>query len=111
MQLVSKMRYQSAQFLAYFDGLWQELAQQANKVAAYLSQRMSEIEGVKIFNKTEVNIVMASVPKHFLQKFAEDKAVEQPFVVWDKESNIIRLVTSFDSSKDEVDSFIDRSVS
>ena len=63
MQLASKMRFVSAQFLALLDDdLWLRSAGHANAMAARLRSAVEDIEGVTITQATEANAVFAIFP-------------------------------------------------
>jgi threonine aldolase len=98
LHLASKMRYLSAQFLAYFENdLWLSLATHANEMALQLSKKLSPI--VKISHPVDANMVFVQWPKELNQKLSE----EFLFYVWDESSNEVRLVCSFDTTVSEVD--------
>ncbi|MEZ0537743.1 low specificity L-threonine aldolase [Caldicellulosiruptoraceae bacterium PP1] len=104
MQLHSKMRYISAQFEALLaDNLWFENAKHANNMAKYLESKLKEIEGIIITQKVEANAVFAIFPKNIIPKLQE----KYFFYVWDEEKNEVRLMTSFDTTKEDIDGFID----
>lgn len=102
LQLVSKMRFLSAQFIPYLkDNIWYECAKNANDIAKYLEEELLKIN-IKVTNQVSGNTVFAILPKEVitpLQEFCH-------FYIWNENLNEIRLVTSFDSTKEDVDSFI-----
>ena len=102
LQLVSKMRFLSAQFIPYLkDNIWYECAKNANDIAKYLEEELLKIN-IKVTNQVLGNTVFAILPKEVitpLQEFCH-------FYIWNENLNEIRLVTSFDSTKEDVDSFI-----
>lgn len=54
MQLASKMRYISAQYIAYFrDDLWKRNASHANAMAGILAEKMSDVPGIRITQKVQ----------------------------------------------------------
>jgi threonine aldolase len=102
MQLASKMRFLSAQFLALLeDGLWMENARAANLAASILTEMVSEIECVEISRPVETNHVFARLPK----KMIEELRLECFFYVWDKSRNEVRWVTSFDHNREDIEDF------
>ncbi|WP_423127461.1 threonine aldolase family protein [Gaoshiqia sp. Z1-71] len=104
MQLFSKMRFVSAQFLAYFEqDLWKRNASHANEMAKLLENEVSKLDGVKITQKTEANGVFAILPKDIIPKLQE----EYFFYVWDESSSEVRWMTSFDTTKEDISGFID----
>ncbi len=103
MQLYSKMRYVSAQFLEYLsDDLWYKNAKKANEAAKLLEKRVSEIKGVRILYPVEANEIFAILPKR-----AIEKALKQSyFYVIDEKKGVVRWVTSFNTTKKDVDEFV-----
>ena len=102
MQLTSKMRFVAAQLEALLGGdLWRRNAFHANAMAARLAAGIDDIEAVKIVMPVESNAVFAQVPEESvapLQSFS-------PFVVWRSAQSIVRWMTSFDTTEEEVDAF------
>lgn len=102
LQLVSKMRFLSAQFIPYLrDNIWYECAKNANDIAKYLEKELNKI-GVQTTNEVLGNTVFAILPKEViipLQNFCH-------FYIWNEDLNEIRLVTSFDSTQEDVDNFV-----
>ena len=63
MQLASKMRFMSAQFIALLEGdLWLRSAAHANAMAARLRPAVDAIDGVRAHPETESNGVFAILP-------------------------------------------------
>ncbi|WP_461206182.1 threonine aldolase family protein [Clostridium sp. DL1XJH146] len=103
MQLVSKMRFISAQFIAYLeDDLWKANAKQANDMAKLLEENLKKFEEVKLEAKVETNMIFAYFPKEWIEPLQE----KYPFYVINPGINMVRLVTSFDTKKEEVEEFI-----
>jgi threonine aldolase len=102
MQLFSKMRFVSAQFLAYFtDELWRKSAQHANKMAKMLEQKVSDIPGVTITQKVEANGVFAIVPKEIIKPLQEKFF----FYIGNDKTSEVRWMTSFDTTEEEITEF------
>ncbi len=102
-QHISKQRYLSAQMLAYLeDDLWLENAKIANDMAKYLASELEKIENIKISRKTEVNAVFAIMPKELVAKLHKDYY----FYIFTPEIDEVRLMCSFATSKEDIDSFI-----
>jgi threonine aldolase len=103
MQLLSKMRFISAQFEAYLtDDLWLKNAKHANEMAQVLAKEIAKIPQIRITQKVEANVVFAIVPKEAVpviqQKFH--------FYLWNPEISEVRWMTSFDTSKRDVKNFV-----
>ena len=99
MQLASKMRYLSCQFIPYLrDGLWRDNARCANQTAMYLkSQLETRIPGVDLPYPTQANEVFARIPdpwRETLQKRAK---------AYNWEGNLLRFVCSYDTTEHDVD--------
>ena len=102
-QLYSKMRFISAQFLAYFENeRWKKNAGHANKMAQLLALELSKIEHVKFSHKTEANGVFISIPAETIPELRE----HHHFYEWDS-TPTIRLVTSFDTTESDVNNFVE----
>jgi len=104
-QLYSKMRYLSAQYIAYFqDNLWLKNATHANAMAAYLAGQIRNLQGVHFTQNVEVNSLYLILPQEVIRKMLEHYF----FYMWDENTNEIRLVCSWDTTKPEVDAFVER---
>jgi len=103
MQLFSKMRFISAQFLAYFEGeLWKQNAEHANKMALLLEQEVAKVEGVTLTQKTQANGVFAIIPANIISKLQE----QYFFYTWDELRSEVRWMTSFDTTEDDIYGFV-----
>lgn len=102
-QLASKLRYMSAQFLPYLENnLWLENARHANKCALKLAEAMSKFDEIKFTQKIESNQLFFILPADVLAKLQE----KYFFYVWNNARNEARLVTSWDTTDEDIDSFI-----
>ncbi len=98
MQLLSKMRFLSSQFIAFFENdLWLRNAHTANKMARFLGDKLAAIPDVEILYPIESNEVFLQVPKE-VTKLAD----KWGFYTWDQDQNVIRLVTSFDTTESDI---------
>ncbi|XPV75452.1 MAG: threonine aldolase family protein [Desulfovibrio sp.] len=103
MQLVSKMRFVSAQFHRYLsDDMWRDNANAANNAAKYLADKVQSIPEVTITRPVQTNAVFAYIPEHAIKPLQADF----PFYVWNEDSNELRWMTSFDTTEEEIDSFV-----
>ncbi|WP_159518191.1 threonine aldolase family protein [Sunxiuqinia indica] len=103
MQLFSKMRFVSAQFLAYFENeLWKKNAQHANKMAKLLEQKVLKTGKIKLTQKTEANGVFAILPKEVIPKLQE----KYFFYIWDQSTSEVRWMTSFDTTEEDINGFV-----
>lgn len=103
MQLSSKMRFISAQFLALLeDELWKKNAEAANAAAALLRERIAGIEGVELTKPVETNHVFARLDAKAIGRLRKDYF----FYVWNPQHNEVRWVTSFDHTPDDIEQFV-----
>ena len=101
--LPSKMRYISAQFEALLSGeLWHDNAAHANRMAQLLAQELGRIPHLKITQKVEANGVFAVVPKKYIAKLQK----KYFFYVWDEQTSEVRLMTSFDTTEEDIADFV-----
>jgi len=103
MQLGSKMRFMAAQFSALLeDKLWQRSAQHANDMAARLAAAVSGLPGVTVRYPVQSNAVFAVLSKERIKALQRDWT----FYIWNEEEATVRWMTAFDTSEDDVDSFV-----
>ena len=97
-QVASKMRFQSVQLLAYLsDGLWLRLAKNANRAMQRLAHGLSEL-GFEFLVTPEVNMAFVKVPEGLA-----DSLEHQGVLFYRTAPGIIRLVTSFQTTEENVD--------
>jgi threonine aldolase len=100
-QLFSKMRFVSAQFLAYFENdLWKQNAQHSNNMAKILAEKVSAL-GVKITQKVEANGVFAIIDDGVRDKLQK----EYFFYPWDENKHEVRWMTAFDTTHNDIEGF------
>ena len=103
MQLASKMRFMSAQFIALLEGeLWLRSASHANAMASRLRAGVEAIPGVELTQKTESNGVFAVLPAGVADRLRKSFR----FYDWNEAAREVRWMCSFDTTEDDVDSFI-----
>ena len=103
MQLMSKMRFLAVQFTAYLkDDLWRKNALKANEMGEYLISELSKIEGVELVEGLKTNMVFAKFPDKAVKYLQEEYQLH----LLDADSGLMRLVTSFDTTKEDVDKLI-----
>lgn len=103
MQLLSKMRFVSCQFIPYIEEeVWKECASKANDMGSYLKEELRKCKSVKVQEGFKTNMIFANFDKKIIDKLQE----EFGFYIIDEEANLVRLVTSFDTEKEDVDKFI-----
>ncbi|MBW8331871.1 MAG: low specificity L-threonine aldolase [Prolixibacteraceae bacterium] len=102
MQLFSKMRFVSAQFLAYFQNeLWKRNATHSNKMAKLLEQEVLKIPAIKLTQDVEANGVFAIVPPEIIPLLQE----KYFFYMWDEHRSEVRWMTSFDTEEEDIYQF------
>ena len=102
MQLASKMRYISAQYLAYFrNELWKECASNSNSMAALLADRLKEFKQITITQKVQSNGVFVIMD----EKVAKRMQSQYFFYPWDEKRSEYRLMTSWDTEKEDIENF------
>lgn len=103
MQLASKMRFMSAQFIALLEGdLWLRSASHANAMATRLRAGVESIPGVELSQRTESNGVFAVLPAGVADRLRKSFR----FYDWNEANREVRWMCSFDTTEDDVDSFI-----
>jgi threonine aldolase len=103
MQLASKMRYIAAQFIALLEGeLWKNNANQANEMANYLAQGLLRYPQVKFTQTVETNGLWVMLP----QEMAEKLQQQSFFYPWNPANNEYRIMTAFDTTKEDIDAFL-----
>ena len=102
MQLASKMRFMSAQFIALLEGgLWLRSASHANAMAARLRAAVDTIDGVQPTQKTESNGVFAILP----DGVADRLRTSFRFYDWNEAAREVRWMCSFDTTEEDIDAF------
>lgn len=105
MQLCSKMRFVAVQFEALLAAdLWHRNASHANQMAARLAAAVGNVDGVEVVMPVETNAVFAKMQPALVTEL-QACAV---FAVWDSAQSIVRWMTSFETTADEVDRFAGR---
>jgi len=105
MQLASKMRFIAAQYIAYLnEDLWKVCAKHANTMALELEKRIRTVEGVTITQKVESNGIFVIMPEDVAERLRR----EYFFYPWNEEISEYRLMTSWDTTSDDITQFADR---
>lgn len=104
MQLCSKMRFVSAQFLAYLENdLWRRNAEHSNAMAQLLYQQVKDLPELEIVYPVQVNAVFAKPPHEVWTKLQEHYF----FYDWDEAENVVRWMCSFDTQKEDILQFVE----
>jgi threonine aldolase len=103
MQLASKMRYLAVQFSALLeDQLWLRNARQANAMAQRLADGVSDVPGVRLRYPVESNGVFAVLDPAMIESLQR----EWSFHAWDADEHVVRWMTAFDTTEEDIDAFV-----
>ncbi len=97
--LISKARFQSAQFIPYFEKkLWKSLAEHANKQAKKIAAVVEKSKPLRLSYPVETNQIFFTAPADVISKIQDRIAC----YVWNEEKGEIRFVTSWLTTDEEV---------
>ncbi|MEI6049194.1 MAG: low specificity L-threonine aldolase [Bacteroidota bacterium] len=103
MQLASKMRFISAQYIAYFrDDLWKKCATHSNSMAVILAEKLQQFSELKITQLVQSNGIFLIMPK----PVAEKLQTHFFFYPWNEKASEYRLMTSWDTTEEDIEDFI-----
>ena len=106
--LVSKMRFISAQLLAYLDNdRWLASAARANALARRLAQGLAGVPDAEIAHPVQANAVFARLPNHVIAKLHNGGAHFYPWGPRGESRTLVRLVTSFATPDGDIERFLD----
>jgi threonine aldolase len=102
-QLASKARFAAAQVRALLEGdLWLDNARHANAMAARLAERVGAIDGVDVLHPPAANSVFVRLPTAAVAPLQEWSF----FWEWDLPDSVVRWMTSFATTDEDVDRFV-----
>ncbi|MDN3354033.1 low specificity L-threonine aldolase [Actinomadura sp. DC4] len=102
MQLSSKMRFVSAQFIALLEGdLWLRSAGHSNAMAGRLHAAVRDLPGVVMAYEPQANEVFVRIDADVAARLSK----RFPFETWDEATGVVRWVCSFDTTEADVDAF------
>jgi len=102
MQLASKMRFISAQYIAYFrNDLWKKCASHSNEMAKLLADKLGYMDGIRITQKVQANGIFLIIP----HDVAESVRQQYFFYPWDEKISEYRLMTSWDTTEEDIKEF------
>ena len=103
MQLASKMRFISAQFIAYFkNDLWKTSASHSNGMAKLLAEKLKDLENIRITQRVQSNGIFVIIPHEVAEKVRK----QYFFYPWNEENSEYRLMTSWDTTEEDIKDFI-----
>ncbi len=99
LQLLSKMRYLSAQYIPFFkNDLWHTLATQANQKAQEIASIIKSIPGLSLSYPVATNQIFFIAPAPWIP-LIQEKIFCYP---WDAEKNEVRFIASWSTSEQDV---------
>lgn len=102
MQLASKMRFITSQFVTYLEQeIWLRNARHANKMAQLLFKGVSGLSGVTVTQPVQANAVFAIIPTHLIGLLQK----QYFFYVWDESRSEVRWMTSYDTTEEDIAGF------
>lgn len=94
-----------AQFIGLFeDGLYYELGKKSYEMSRYLADRLKEVD-LDFYQEPESNQIFLLLDRELIDKLLKNNLFE--IMDYNDEKKIIRLVTSYRTSKEEIDSLIE----
>lgn len=107
MQLLSKMRFISAQLEAYLSqGIWAQNAEHANQMARLLAEELAPLgrlhPEIELAFPVQSNAVFVKLPPELIAPLQE----RYFFYVWQTSASIVRWMTSFDTQPEEIHGLI-----
>jgi threonine aldolase len=101
-QVWSKMRFASAQLMAYIeDGLWLRLAAASNAAAARVASGISHLPGLRLLAPVEANEIFLEVPTGVM-----DALEREGFQFYRRSATLARFVCRFDTTDAEADALV-----
>lgn len=99
LQLLSKMRYLSAQFIPFFkNDLWHTLAAHANEKAQEIAAIINKTPHLTLSYPVQTNQIFFTAPASWIPLIQEKIFC----IPWDKEKNEIRFIAAWNTSKQDI---------
>jgi threonine aldolase len=103
MQLASKMRFISAQYIAYFrNDLWKSCASHSNAMAKILAEKLDQFSEIKITQEVQSNGVFVIMPSEVAEKVRNHYF----FYPWNEKISEYRLMASWDTTEEDIEEFL-----
>ena len=97
------MRFIAAQFEALLSGdLWRRSATHSNKMAQLLAKEFKTIPQIKLLNPSSRMGCLRVIPKKYIPQLQK----KYFFYVWNEEISEVRLMTSFDTTEEDIREFV-----
>jgi threonine aldolase len=101
-QVWSKMRFASAQLMAYIEnGLWLRLAQASNAAAARIAAGIEGLPGLRLVAPVEANEIFLEIPGAVMDRLERDG-----FQFYRRSASLARFVCRFDLTDAEADALV-----
>jgi threonine aldolase len=101
-QVWSKMRFASAQLLAYVEnGLWLDMARASNAIAARIAAGVAAIPDARLLAPVEANEVFLELSSAVMDRLEADG-----FQFYRRSAGVARFVCRFDASEAEADALV-----
>ncbi|MFO7659791.1 MAG: low specificity L-threonine aldolase [Candidatus Cloacimonadaceae bacterium] len=103
-QLISKMRYVTAQMEAYIENdLWKQNAVHANQMAQLMAEKLKALPQVTLTQPVPANAVFAILPAAIIPPLQ----AKYHFYLWNEHRYEVRLMCSWDTTPDMIEAFIE----
>jgi threonine aldolase len=101
-QVWSKMRFASAQLIAYIEnGLWLDMARGSNSIGARIAAGLRGIPGARLIAPVEVNEIFLELPSAVMDALETDG-----FQFYRRTNSLARFVCRFDTTETEADALL-----
>jgi threonine aldolase len=101
-QVWSKMRFASAQLMAYVEnGLWLRLARASNAAAARIAAGLEGLPGLRLVAPVEANEIFLEIPSAVMDALERDG-----FQFYRRSTTLARFVCRFDLTDAEADALV-----
>ena len=101
-QVWSKMRFASAQLIAYIEnGLWLDMARASNATAARIDAGLRDISSARLLAPVEANEIFLELPSATMDALEADG-----FQFYRKSKSLARFVCRFDTNEAEADALV-----
>jgi len=101
-QVWSKMRFASAQLIAYVEnGLWLDMARASNAIAARIAAGLRELPGARLLAPVEANEIFLELPSTTMDALETDG-----FQFYRRSRSLARFVCRFDMTEAEADALL-----
>jgi threonine aldolase len=101
-QVWSKMRFASAQLIAYVEkALWLDMARASNAIAAHIAAGLRNISGARLLAPVEANELFLELPSTVMDALEADG-----FQFYRRSKSLARFVCRFDTTEAEADALV-----